>query len=140
MSGLAPEVRAVAGNMDHLPLPPSESLVSEGWRISMIHGSGVYPRGDPDGLEKLALKLDAEILLNGHTHADAVYSMSGSGREIIFVNPGSATGIPGGTGGSLKPSLAVLELVPEEATVQVFRISGGELETERWEFRRGGDC
>jgi putative phosphoesterase len=137
MAALAPELRAVAGNMDVLDLPASVAFEAEGWRIGLVHGAGIVPRGDPEQLGRLALHLDVDLFLHGHTHADSAYRRRVAGREILFVNPGSATGIPGGTGGSMKPSLAVLTVSPEEAVVERVRLSGGGLEALRDVFPKG---
>jgi putative phosphoesterase len=137
MEALAPQVHAVAGNMDVLDLPESVILEAEGWRIGLVHGAGIVPRGDPERLGRLALRLDVDLLLHGHTHADDAYRRRVEGREILFVNPGSATGIPGGTGGSLRPSLAVVAVAPREVVVERFRLSSGSLVEVRDVFPRG---
>jgi putative phosphoesterase len=136
LGALADEVHVVAGNMDHLELPPNLVVEEEGWRIGLVHGSGIIPRGDPEQLGKVALSLDADLLAHGHTHEDSAYRRVFGGRHIVFVNPGSATGIGGGSGGTLEPSLAMLSLSPGEVDVTRYRLGGSGMERVRDVFPR----
>ena len=131
LDGLAGEVHVVAGNMDHLDLPAREVVEAHGWRIGLVHGAGIIPRGDPEQLLEVALDMDVDLLAHGHTHEDSAYGRAFEGRNIIFVNPGSATGIGGGRGGTLKPSLAILSLSPDEVEVVRYRLTGAGIERVR---------
>ncbi|MHC5080482.1 MAG: YfcE family phosphodiesterase [Planctomycetota bacterium] len=130
----APEVLVVAGNMDVLDLPSHDRFEAEGWKIGIVHGSGISPRGDPDSLAGIAATLDVDVLVNGHTHADAVIPTLAGGRRVLLVNPGSATGVGGGSGGSLVPSLAVLELTPAKVQVICHRLEGERTQTHASTF------
>ncbi len=114
------EVLCVRGNMDHLPLPEYAEAEVEGVRIGLIHGDQVYPRGDREQLNEIAEEKGVDVLVSGHTHSPDACKLS-----AILLNPGSATGVWGGGGGSLKPSFMILK---------VFR---GKLVAELYELERG---
>jgi|Deesub1362A_J573_1020465.scaffolds.fasta_scaffold17930_1 hypothetical protein len=98
-------VRVVKGNMDHLPFPEYEVFNAEELKIGLIHGDQVYPRGNRDQLRSIAKRLGVRILISGHTHSPDVHI-----DDVLLLNPGSATGVWGGGGGSLRPSFMVLEI------------------------------
>lgn len=104
---------AVRGNMDHLSLPEYIEIKFENLKIGMIHGDQVYPRGNREQLVKIGLEKGVDILISGHTHSPDFYR-----SEVILLNPGSATGVWGGGGGSLKPSLMVLR----ENSVELYEL------------------
>jgi hypothetical protein len=85
---LAP-TRCVEGNMDRyygLKLPKNEVITIEGHKIGLNHGE-VYPRGDTQQLKYIALELEVDILITGHTHWAFIKEFD----EIILLNPGSPT-------------------------------------------------
>ena len=64
-------------------------MVSLGqFKIGLVHGHQVVPWGDKEALAIWQRKLDADVLLSGHTHKLDAYEY----ENKIFVNPGSATG------------------------------------------------
>jgi putative phosphoesterase len=136
LSALAPEVHAVSGNMDTVDLPEEWVLSLEGWTVGLFHGAGIVPRGDPEQLGKIAERLGVDILVHGHTHNDDAFHSDTGGRSVIFVNPGSATGMPAGSGGSLTPSLAVMRLSRDEVEVVRYRAVRGTLNEARDVFPR----
>ncbi len=64
----------------------------------------VKPRGDKDRLFEFAKRYDADLLVYGHTHTQDVWDRGG----IMFVNPGSATGVSRSSDG--KPHCAIIEI------------------------------
>jgi hypothetical protein len=137
LAGFAPEVHAVSGNMDTLDLPRMVCLEAEGWRIGIAHGNGIHPRGDPEGLARLAAEMDVDLLANGHTHVGAAYRHDTGKRSIVLLNPGSATGVEGGSGGPGIPSLAVLELSPGKAAVDLWSLAPSGPERTPFTFTCG---
>ena len=131
---LAPEVKVVRGNMDYLPLPKYEELVLEGLRIVLTHGDEVHPRGDIEQLTDIALRKNADILIHGHTHVLSVDLVERGGRRVLLVNPGSATGVWSGGGGSLIPSFAELYIEGRRAQVHAYELKGSELQRRLYEF------
>ncbi len=104
MSG-ADIVYAVRGNMDYLKLPLQEVFTVKGIKFGVIHGHGVYPRGDRKKLEEMAVKMGVDVLISGHTHRYDVYE-----GKVILLNPGSATGVWSGGNASMIPSAMCVEV------------------------------
>ncbi len=128
----------VQGNMDYLSLPRQVTVEVDWLRIGMVHGDGVYPRGNPVELSKIARRLGVQVLVSGHTHAD--FTRIGLSGGVLLLNPGSLTGVWGGGGGSYKPSLMVLEIADQECViVRVFRLNKDILEhaTTNYCFKSG---
>lgn len=100
LAGLAPEVHAVAGNMDdHVAsqsLPSRKVIQAEGARIGLIHGWGA-----PVGLAgRVAKEFDrVAAIVFGHSHRPHNAVKNG----VLLFNPGSVSrGIMGsGTAGIL---------------------------------------
>lgn len=105
----------VQGNMDYLPLPESQVFEEHGLRIGVVHGDQVYPRGNVPKLTNIARRLNASILVSGHTHSPFIKLDQG----VLHVNPGSVTGVWGGGGGSMKPSFIELKVL-EDRSVEVY--------------------
>ena len=85
---LAP-TRCVQGNMDNyygLNLPKNEVITILGHRIGLNHGE-VYPRGDTMQLKYIAMELDVNVLITGHTHWAFIKEFD----DILLLNPGSPT-------------------------------------------------
>ncbi len=117
----ASRVYAVRGNMDSLPLPIRETFEVSGVRFGLLHGHGVYPRGDRKQLENIGIEMGVDVLITGHTHCHDVYS-----GKVIILNPGSATGVWGGGNASLIPSAMSVEVVSRKLKVEL--CLDGELE------------
>ncbi len=118
---LAPRAYVVRGNMDYLELPEEAVFEAESVRVGVVHGHQVYPRGNVEQLTRIALRLGVRVLVSGHTHSPFVRRFGG----VLHVNPGSLTGVWGGGGGSMKPSLAVMEVEDGRVRVRVYELRGG---------------
>jgi putative phosphoesterase len=117
----------VRGNMDYLPLPRQAVVEYEWLRIGLVHGDGIYPRGNPVELSKIAKKLNVQLLVSGHTHAD--FARTSPDSTVLLLNPGSLTGVWGGGGGSYTPSFMVIEVLSEKCIqVKTYLMRGGSLE------------
>ena len=114
LEGLS-EVTVVRGNMDHLPLPEYDVFNAEKIKIGVVHGDQVYPRGNREQLKAIAKRLGVDLLISGHTHSPDIHF-----DEVLLLNPGSATGVWGGGGGSLKPSFMILEIDGREVVVSFY--------------------
>ncbi|RUM34715.1 MAG: YfcE family phosphodiesterase [Archaeoglobus sp.] len=108
------KIYAVRGNMDSLSLPLRESFRAGNLKFGVIHGHGIYPRGDRRQLESLALEMNVEVLITGHTHSHDIYK-----GKVLILNPGSATGVWGGGNASLIPSAMKLEVSGREVKVNL---------------------
>ena len=114
---------AVRGNADFIELPGSQIIDAEGHRIFLFHSTEVRPRGDPERLRDYGKATGADIVVFGHTHKRRAYVRDG----MIFINPGTATGVWGGNTTGEPESVAFLELKRAEATVRI--VKDGEEET-----------
>ncbi len=117
MRKIAP-LKAVKGNMDYLPLPMEETLILPSIKIGLIHGTGIWPRGDTKQLLNVAKRLDASILVSGHTHRPEVTLTEG----ILLLNPGSLTGAWGGSSDWSTPSFMTLGISEKEVKVGLFTL------------------
>ncbi|MEM1627685.1 MAG: YfcE family phosphodiesterase [Desulfurococcaceae archaeon] len=126
----------VRGNMDVLTFPQKVILEIKGFKVGMIHGDGIYPRGDTKGLSKAASSLGVDILISGHTHSDFVKT-SITGGELLL-NPGSLTGVWGGGGGSYTPSFMVLDMGKNKLELHVFKMELGDIRREIYSIERIG--
>lgn len=115
MQKMAP-LKVVKGNMDYLLLPEEETLHLPPVKISLIHGTGIWPRGDPKQLLRVAKRLDANVLISGHTHRPEITLSEG----ILLLNPGSLTGAWGGSSDWGSPSFMTLSISEKEVKVCLF--------------------
>ena len=85
---LAPTI-CVQGNMDRyygLDLPKRNIVTVEKFKIGLDHGE-VYPRGDEQQLKYIALEMEVDVLITGHTHWAFINKID----KILLLNPGSPT-------------------------------------------------
>jgi len=127
---LGKKTYCVRGNMDYLPLPKTQKITISDIIVGVHHGDGVYPRGNPRGLTRIARELGVNILFTGHTHAPFIkYGLT---KEILLINPGSLTGVWGGGGGSMIPSMMILEVSDEVIYVKHYELlRSSEVREER---------
>lgn len=116
-------VKRVVGNMDYISGPKSVKVKIGNFNIGLFHGSGIYPRGDPQQLYSIAKRLNIEVLIHGHTHTLSIQLFG----DVLLLNPGSATGVWGGGPASLKPSFMILSVINNELTVKSYELTGQEL-------------
>lgn len=118
---LSDEYYVVRGNMDSLPLPRYQ-VVRE--RIGVIHGYQVYPRGDREQLLEIAQKMGVRVLISGHTHTPDVYK-----SEITLLNPGSVTGVWGGSASRNLPSFMHVDVSGDASKVKgkLYKLHRGEI-------------
>lgn len=100
------EVVVVKGNCDFFDLPNSEIFSQDNLKFGVYHGTGISPRGDTETLLDIAEnKLEVDVLFNGHTHQEEIYESQGT----VLLNPGSCTGVGGGSASSSNPTMMVVE-------------------------------
>lgn len=93
---------AVRGNMDYLDLPREVILDIEGFKIGVIHGDIIYPRGDILKMKYYCLEKNLDVLISGHTHVPLIKEIyvEELNKKILLLNPGSPT-VPRGFGRSI---------------------------------------
>ncbi|RLE52070.1 MAG: YfcE family phosphodiesterase [Candidatus Methanomethylicota archaeon] len=126
----------VVGNMDFFAYHPRERMVNlEGFKIGLTHGAQIYPRGDPLKLYSLAVKLGVDILISGHTHVASTKLV----KDILLLNPGSATGCWSGSGGSLIPSFMILNVEGDRLSVSTYELVKSKIRITTETFTKSSD-
>ena len=121
---------AVKGNCDFFDLPNSETFEKNGLKFGVYHGTGITPRGHRPTLVKICDDLEVDILLHGHTHKQEAVKEDGK----ILLNPGSCTGVSGGTARASAPQMMKIHLEEDELIVDLIKLQEGEMISERKSF------
>ncbi|MFB6245850.1 MAG: YfcE family phosphodiesterase [Candidatus Nanohaloarchaea archaeon] len=97
----------VRGNCDRFRLQNSAKFERNGVKFGVYHGSGISPRGHHPTLRDIAEnKLKVDVLLHGHTHEQEAVERGGK----VLLNPGSATGVGGGSSQKGNPEMIELSV------------------------------
>lgn len=110
----------VRGNMDFLNLPDRQTVVIGDVKFGIIHGHQVYPRGDLEGLTRIAVKLGVDVLVSGHTHNPFAIMYTLGKNRVIHLNPGSATGVWSGGYASMIPSFMTVSIYKNKLKVLLY--------------------
>ncbi|MFO7794358.1 MAG: metallophosphoesterase, partial [Candidatus Nanohaloarchaea archaeon] len=120
------EFYGVKGNCDFFEseeLEQSYTFEVKGLNIGVYHGTGITPRGHSPTLEKIAAEdLEVEILINGHTHQQDIEKTD----KVLLLNPGSCTGVGGGSARPSNPSMMMLEVEKEKLEVKILEMENDE--------------
>jgi len=126
----ANKVVGVYGNMDYKDVvkrfPEIKVLSFEecNYKIVLYHGTEIFPRGDPSQLASLAEKFNAKVIITGHTHAPVLKSF----RDVVIINPGSATGCLGGSWDALGiPSFSFVKFESTSIIGKIYVIQDFEI-------------
>ncbi len=112
------DIIGVKGNCEFFDISVSEKFEDNGVKFGVYHGAGIQPRGHHPTLAKTADTLSVEVLFHGHTHQQEIAEHEGK----ILLNPGSCTGVGGGSSSEKNPSMMTVEVSET-----------GELEVKIWE-------
>ena len=83
-------ISSVRGNCDWFSDTPEELYFTlEGVRVLMMHGHKYSVKGGVGAALSYAKRLDAHILLYGHTHIPHEENLFFDGRKLTIFNPGS---------------------------------------------------
>jgi len=113
-------VKCVRGNMDYLELPEKALVAAGNFQILLLHGTGISPRGDIEKLNLVRKMENADIVVHGHTHRMGFDKIDDNGKVAIFVNPGTATGVWGGSSESTSQTFAIMEIENENIFIRFF--------------------
>ena len=108
-------VKCIQGNMDRaygLKLPKSLVLDVGNFKVGIIHGE-VYPKGDTLQLKYLALELEVDILVTGHSHQPLIEKVG----DILLLNPGSPT-VPRLT----NPTVMLLNIEDDDVDAEIIKV------------------
>lgn len=129
---LSSRTYAVQGNMDYLDLPEKLVINVKNLKIGLIHGHQVRPRGNLEQLSTIANKLGVKMLISGHTHSLLVMRYG----NVLHVNPGSITGVWSGSGGSMRPSMIIMNINERTLELVCYELYRGKLEEKIYKFSR----
>jgi len=124
----------VKGNMDFLDLPNYLIINVCDVRFGLIHGHQVYPRGNLGGLARIADKMGVKVLVSGHTHNPFATEYKIGSKEVILLNPGSATGVWSGGVASMKPSFMICALEGSTLITKLYELDKGRLCVKNYMF------
>jgi len=128
VENFARRVYAVRGNMDEgkaMKLPVVVDFEINGIKLTIFHGHGVFPRGDPDQLYQIAKKRSAKIMITGHTHYPTILEF----KDIFILNPGSVCGVLGGAGGYGLPTWGYMVAEENKIHVVIYEFEGNVVRT-----------
>ncbi|MCJ7429016.1 MAG: metallophosphoesterase [Candidatus Nanohaloarchaeota archaeon QJJ-5] len=115
-----PDAYCVSGNCDYLGLDSAVTFTVDDITFGVYHGSGIQPRGHRPTLANIAEeKLEVDVLFHGHTHTSMAARENGS----ILINPGSCTGVGGGSAQQSNP------------TMRTVSTDHGRLSTQEWTYQ-----
>ena len=123
-------VKIVRGNMDDFGYPEKEIFRIGKLKFGLVHGSGIYPRGDEKQLYNLAKDMGVDVLVSGHTHVVSIKKIG----DVLLLNPGSATGVFSGGGIVPNPSFLTADIREKEIYINKYELREG-LKKERYIFR-----
>jgi hypothetical protein len=111
------EIVAVQGNCDRIELPKYQKFEHGDVKFGVTHGTGITPRGDHDTLANIADQMKTRILFHGHTHQQEAVEHNGK----ILLNPGSCTGVGGGSANEGVPKMMTVEVKGTELKVVLLK-------------------
>jgi putative phosphoesterase len=120
------EFHGVKGNCDFFEvdeMEESKTFEAEGLKFGVYHGTGITPRGHKPTLEKIAEEdLECDILIHGHSHQKDIYL-----GDSLLLNPGSCTGVGGGSARPSDPKMMEISIKDEKVEVAVIEKQEEEL-------------
>ena len=124
------DVIGVKGNCDYFEIESSKKFTRNKVEFGVYHGAGINPRGHHPTLAKTAEKLSVDVLFHGHTHQQEVAEHEGK----IVLNPGSCTGVGGGSSSEKDPSMITVETSHgQEIDIKIFTksLESGEIQVSK---------
>ena len=112
------DIIGVKGNCDHFQLEASQKFQASGIDFGVYHGAGITPRGHHPTLVKTAETLNVDVLFHGHTHQEEITQAS----KKILLNPGSCTGVGGGSSSKKNPTMMTVKASKDELEVKIWEI------------------
>lgn len=137
---LAPNIHIVAGDCEfdrsnspgEAVFPATRTLQVGDFKIGVIHGHQIVPWGDHHAISAVRRKLDADILIFGHTHRCEITQHDGH----FHINPGSITGSFSPMQDDVIPSFILLAVQGSNVVCYVYELINGELEVSKTEFSK----
>ncbi len=125
-------IKVVMGNMDFQSFNPDKHIIKiDDWKLGMIHGDVIHPRGDIKQLISVAYNLDVDILISGHTHMDMIEFQD----KKLLLNPGSAVGAWSFVSSNIA-SFMIIEITKDALFVFLYKLIFQKLHLEKQVFQR----
>jgi phosphoesterase, MJ0936 family len=105
----------VKGNCDYFDIESSHRFTRKRLDFGVYHGAGIHPRGHHPTLAKTARQLGVPVLFHGHTHQQEIAEHDGK----ILLNPGSCTGVGGGSSKRKDPSMMTVNIRDQKLEVEI---------------------
>jgi vacuolar protein sorting-associated protein 29 len=106
------------------------TTVGDSVKVGMLHGHQVVPWGDKESLAMWQRKLDVDVLVSGHTHAQKYFEFDGK----LFVNPGSITGAHSAFDADVTPAFVLMDIQGTSITTYLYTCEEGNLKVKRKTF------
>lgn len=87
----------------------------------MIHGHQIVPWGNFDSLRAIAIQLNCDILISGHTHELSVITKS----DRCYINPSTCTGAYQPWSPNPIPSFVLLAVTGDQIMIYTYQIGLG---------------
>ncbi|CEI88293.1 hypothetical protein G6F70_004993 [Rhizopus microsporus] len=131
---IAGDLTTVKGEFDDVDLPQTKVIQEGEFRIGIIHGHQVIPRGDIEALNIIARQLEVDVLLSGYTHKFEAYEFDGR----FFINPGSATGAYSAIPDTSDPipSFVLMDIQGSNIVTYVYKLVDNEVKVEKIEYKK----
>ena len=136
---ISPNIHIVRGDMDgnitSMDLPETAVVHVGQFKIGLIHGHQILPWGNHQAMAEIQRKLDADILVSGHTHRNEIFQSCGK----FFVNPGSITGASADVaspGVGSMPAFMLMAIQGPSAVVYVYELIDGKANVALSEFTK----
>ncbi len=117
----------VKGNCDFFEtdeLEDSHSFEAKSIQFGVYHGTGIVPRGHTPTLEKIASEdLEVDVLIHGHTHQEEIEYTG----KVLLLNPGSCTGVGGGSSNPSNPTMMVISIEDGELDANILKCEDEQL-------------
>jgi len=109
-----------------------EQIQIEAFNVLLLHGTQLRPRGNIHQLWEIAVNINADIAVHGHTHRASIDVY----HDKLFLNPGTITGATGGWGGVQEASFIELEAMERNLSVVMHKSDWDVVKVSRIEFMK----
>lgn len=129
---ICPEITIVKGELDEPGISNSEEevLTIGGLKIGLISSYSIFPLTDNSKLALKQRELDVNILVHGGSHKATGYVYEG----CLYLDPGSATGVPSDITKDSVPSFIILNVQGTTATAYLYHLSNDKIELEKVKY------
>ncbi len=128
-----PKCHIVTGNMDYgSSYDFHEAIRIENLGFLLIHGTQLRPRGNIDQLWQIAVQMDLDVAIHGHTHKEEIKLHRGK----LVLNPGTISGATGGWPGRDNATFLELEVNNDDIRVVLYHTDWRTMKKSEINFRK----